>query len=317
MGIVSWLLAGWLAASAAPQTGWARPRWSPPWTPWTPFPCSGPDARSAADNGAGTAAGAPRRLSDEEVARRVDVELRAVLFGSRWQALADDYGRSALDALGLGRFLDPPAGNPTRSALAEALRTGAVEARVERVVDWRRHRCSEGPDRRMMFYVEATWRRRPADGTQAGSGPPRRFNVLLGADGTLHQWGMGAALSDDAPLGPALASLDEAGAVLAGWAGGPLEHLQYVLATGYPSCSSTPCVAGSRGDRLYILDHRGFAFAFALEPRPRDEVLPPPGHTCIGAPCAGDPWVLEINGHWLAGEPLNPPAGRDRSGSTP
>lgn len=245
--------------------------------------------------------------------RRLEGELRAVLFGSRWQAVIDHLGRSAAEAVGLGRYLPPPGDDPARSALAEALRHGTLDVRVERVVGWRCRRDRNGPDRRLAFYVEATMPENPSDAPNAG----RTFRALLWGDGTLGSWGMGQAVDDDAPPFRRLPTLDEAGALLADHAGGPLEHLQYVLAAGYPACYSIPCVVGARGDTLYVLDHRGFVFAFALDPRPRDEVLPPPGHTCIGAPCPGDPWVLEINDHWLAGEPLNPPTGRGQSGSTP
>jgi len=311
-----------LAAAVAAHADLPRTQWDRPWDPWVPFSCSEPTGESSARSTADSATdAAPPLRSKAEAVRRVEVELRAVLFGSRWQALVDDYGRSAMDAIGLGRLLDPPAGDPTRSAFAEALRTGAVQARVERVADWRHRRCSDPPERRMVVYVEATWHRPPDDGTQDGPGPLRRFDVLLGADGTLHQWSMGAALSDDAPLGPALASLGDAGEILSRHAGGPLEHLQYVFAAGYPACFSIPCVVGAHGDTLYVLDHLDRVFAFALDPRPRDEVLPPPGHTCLGAPCPGDPWVLEINGRFLAGELLESARGRGpseptRSGST-
>lgn len=289
-------------------------------TPWVPFDCVAPapgQPGPGEDDGAGAPTERPLLQSDEAVVRRFETEIRASLFGSRWQALVDDLGRSALDAVGLGGFVDPPAGDPARSALAEALRTGAVQIRVERVADWRRRRCSEAPDRRMLFYVEATWSP-PADASQDNDSdtrprdaPPaaRTFSARLAADGTLQEWGMGQALSDDGPPAPALFTLVEAGAQLATHAGGPLGHLQYVLATGYPACYAIPCVAGTRNGTLYLLDRRGTAFAFSLTPHPEREVLPPRGHRCLGAPCPGDPWVLEIGDRILAGELLNPPPG--------
>jgi|GEM_PF-2486306 len=311
----AWLLA-LVVCGAAPLLAQTKP----PWEPWVPFDCPAPapgqPGQDAAD-GAGAADERPLLRSDEAVARRFEAELRAFLFGSRWQALVDDLGRSAADAVGLGRFLPPPGDDPALSALAEALRKGTVDLRIERVVSWRCRRDRHGrraPARRIVFYVEATL----PEGLDGAPNAGRTFRALLSGDGTLGSWGMGQAVSpDDAPPFRRLPTLDQAAALLADRAGGPLDHVQYVLAGGYPACYSIPCVAGSRGDTLYVLDHRGLLFAFALDPRPRDEVLPPPGHTCIGGPCAGDPWVLEIRGHWLAGELLNPPGACDRAPSPP
>ena len=262
-----------------------------------PFDCAPPGGEAD-----GNATAEPAPLSDEEVARSFEAQVRAEAFGGPWRALFDDAARTAAEALGLGRFARPPnANDPDRSALLEAIRKHTLHYRVVRVVSWKRTRCGSDPGRRTAYYLEA---RLP---TPEGR-PDEQVNGLLTGRGKLQTFGVGPT-GQAGHLPPAkLPTLEQAAERLAVETGGPVEDAEYVLADGYPSCSAIPCVAARRGDALYLLEAHGRVFAFSLEPHTRNEVLPPPGLTCLGAPCPGDPWTLQAGDKWLTGQLLCPSA---------
>lgn len=127
------------------------------------------------------------------------------------------------------------------------------------------------------------------------------------ASGRFRSWG-GGSFEEHGPLARfRLPTLEEAAATMAAQAGGPVERAQYVLAHGYPHCSGVPCIAAVRSGTLYLLELNGRFFAFDLEPRSEAEVRPPPPERCIGAPCAGYPYVLGVGDRWLAGELVSDP----------
>jgi hypothetical protein len=250
----------------------------------------------------GSANAEPAPLSDEEVARSFEAQVRASLFGAPWRALVDDVARGAADALGLGGLLDPPnPHDPDHSALLEALRKHSLHYRVVRVVSWRRTRCTGEPGRRSAFYLEATLPSRPGE-------PAKRLTARLTGQGRLQGFGI-APTEPTGHLPPAeLATLEDGAKRLAVEAGGPVEDAEYVFATGYPSCYAIPCVAARRGDTLYLLEARGRVFAFSLEPHTREEAFPTTGRPCLGGPCRSDPWTLQAGDHWLTGRLLCPPS---------
>lgn len=265
---------------------------SPASDAWVPFECAA-SAPVAGDDGGRAEARGPILTSDDEVTRAFERQVREILFGGRWRAALDDLGRSAAELLGFGSSL-PPASrdDPELAAFLEALRTHSLDDRVERVVSWERARCGGDPGRQTAFYLEARW-----DG-----GLER---ALLSARGRLRSWS--SAVRQPKAREPAhrspsveLPTLERAAVRIAELAGGPVRNVQYVLASGYPRCRTIPCVAARRDATLYLLEARGRLFAFPLEPRPEDEILRPPGHRCLGAPCLGDPWVVAIGDRWLA-----------------
>ncbi len=265
---------------------------------WVPFDCTAP-AGGPGRGGSSEAETDPVRLSDQEVIRSFEEQVRARSFGGPWRALLDDAARTTADALGLGRFLGPPdAIDPDHSMLLEAIRKHSLHYRVVRVVSWERTRCTGEPGRRTAFYLEA-----PLTGRQG-----LELHALLTGGGRLQTFGIGSPEAHGSMPPARLPTLEQAAEELAVEAGGPVAGAEYVLASGYPSCHASPCVAARRGDTLYLLEIRGRIFAFSLRPHTRDEVFPTSGRPCLGAPCCDDPWSLQAGDHWLAGQLLASPA---------
>jgi hypothetical protein len=233
--------------------------------------------------------------SDAEAARAFESEFRRLLFGSWWRAALENLAATTAEAFGLEEQLPSPAWNdPDNVALLEAIRSREIDYRVERVVSWERRRCTGRADRQGAVYLEGSW-------------DDWGLRALLWESGELRQWAIRSPWEAGGPRAGTLPSLDQAATTIAAEVGGPLEDVQYVLASGYPHCHGIPCVAARRGETLFLLEPGRRLFTFALQPRLEEEVAPPRLLRCLGAPCPGDPWVVAVGDRWLAGEVLSVP----------
>lgn len=260
---------------------------------WVPFECSEPlrDVR----RGAEPVAPDEFPTSHVEVTRAFEAGIRDFLFDTWWQETAWVALASTAHAVGLERYVPSPRrGDSGHGTLARAMLAGEVEYRVEPVVSWEPQRCTGRPDRQGAYYLEGSW------------GDGRSLFALLWRSGELRQWALRGPGDAGSPPRP-LVSLEDAAGTIAAEVGGPLDDVQYVLASGYPRCHGVPCVAARKGETLFLLEPHRRLFAFALDPRPEHEVLPPPGRRCLGAPCPGDPYVVRVGDHVLAGEVIGVP----------